>query len=189
MKKPIVRILIAAVLGFLLVVSFLGCISVYDPPRRGKVIDAETREPIEDAVVMGYWDIYYLHYWLFPGGPSTYYDARETVTDENGHFTLPGLGLRPFPGDLKSPSVHVAKKQYECLGAAWKSERHLKYPSGSVLKEKFEWKDGRLNIYLQKLDPCTSKRCVGMPWQINKNEFKRFFQETRYVCPKNDEYN
>jgi len=187
MKKSIARVLIAVLLGFFILTSISGCISVYDPPRKGKVIDADTKEPIEGAVVLGYWHIFYLHYWLFPGGPSAYYDARETVTDKNGHFTLPGLGLRPFPGYLKGPYVSVAKKQYECLGDTWKSERHL---SNSILKEKFEWKDGRLNFHLQKLDPCTSqRRCVGISPHINRNEFKRFFQETRYVCPKNDEYN
>ena len=188
MKISIARVSVAVLLVFLILISFLGCISIYDPPRKGKVIDADTKEPIEGAVVLGSWEIFYLHYFLFPpGGPTAHYAARGTVTDENGHFTLPGLGLRPYPGDLKSPTVHVAKKQYECLPVPWMSERHLSHP---MRKEKFEWKDGRLNIHLQKLEPCTSqRRCVGISTYINKNEFKRFFQEIRYVCPTKDEYN
>ncbi|MBA2883201.1 hypothetical protein HNR65_003563 [Desulfosalsimonas propionicica] len=43
--------------GVMLLLVASGCISVYDPPRHGRVIDADTGESIENVVVMGYWDI------------------------------------------------------------------------------------------------------------------------------------
>lgn len=49
-----------------------------DGPYKGKVIDLETGEPIEGAVVAGVW--YLTH---------RFCDAKEAVTDNNGEFVLP----------------------------------------------------------------------------------------------------
>lgn len=188
MKTPISRNLIAAVLGCVILASLFGCISVYDPPRRGTVIDAETREPIEGAVVMGYWDIYYLHYWLFPGGPTAYYDARETVTDENGHFTLPGLGPWVFPpGYLNGPYLHVYKRGYEYSSFSWITERVLrKKTTYSPTYERLElkWIDKRLNIPLRKLDEGESIDRINLSTRIEKRKIKRFLKEINQLPPK-----
>ena len=50
-------------------------------PYRGKVIDLDTQEPIEGAVVAGVW---VLEFNFTP-----FCDAKETVTDKNGEFFLP----------------------------------------------------------------------------------------------------
>jgi len=70
----------------------IGCVYAvrYDGPYHGKVVDQETREPIERAVILGTWGVY--HYGL-AGGYTTFHDARETVTDRNGEFTISGHGL------------------------------------------------------------------------------------------------
>jgi hypothetical protein len=54
-----------------------------DGPYRGKVIDLETGEPIEGAVVAGTWELYILY--IKP----SFCDAEETITDKNGEFVLP----------------------------------------------------------------------------------------------------
>jgi hypothetical protein len=80
-------------LSMLILMTFqTGCTYVvrYDSPYHGKVVDQETREPIEGAVVLGTWGKY--HYGL-AGGYSEYYDAKEAVTDKNGEFTIPGEGF------------------------------------------------------------------------------------------------
>ncbi|MBI5591266.1 MAG: carboxypeptidase regulatory-like domain-containing protein [Deltaproteobacteria bacterium] len=54
---------------------------------RGRVIDAETKEPIEGAVIV----VLYMK-WEFggPGGGSTVpMDAKETLSDKNGDFYFP----------------------------------------------------------------------------------------------------
>jgi hypothetical protein len=51
-----------------------------DGPYKGKVIDLETGKPIEGAVVAGVW---VLEFNFTP-----FCDAKETVTDKNGEFTL-----------------------------------------------------------------------------------------------------
>jgi hypothetical protein len=75
----------------------------YDGSYHGKVVDEQTREPIEGVVVLGSWWVY--HFGL-GGGYSTYHDAREAVTDKNGEFTIKGEGLRIL-SSLKPMSVLI----------------------------------------------------------------------------------
>jgi len=55
-------------------------------PFEGKVIDAETKEPIEGAVVLG---VYYFTAYTIAGSNSYVEDGQETLTNKNGEFKLP----------------------------------------------------------------------------------------------------
>lgn len=55
-------------------------------PYKGKVIDADTKEPIEDAAVLV---VYYNFYPTGAGSISSAGDAQETLTDGNGEFKMP----------------------------------------------------------------------------------------------------
>jgi len=63
---------------------------IYSKPEfRGRVIDTETKQPIEEAVVVV---LYYKRstFDLNPGGTSSYVTkAKETLTDKNGEFSFP----------------------------------------------------------------------------------------------------
>ncbi len=73
----------------LLLLIWYGRYLIYiDGPFSGRVIDTETREPIEGAVVLAVWK---MSTCTLGGGVSTYYDAKETVTDKNGEFEVPRL--------------------------------------------------------------------------------------------------
>lgn len=64
-----------------------GWICYHDGPYKGKVVDAETGEAIDGAVVLGEWP---LEHYGGPAGPIiTFCDAQETVTDKNGEFKVP----------------------------------------------------------------------------------------------------
>lgn len=69
----------------------------YEPAYKGRIVDAETKEPIEGAVVAA---IYYSH--TIIGGPaggwSTVINTKEAMTDEKGEFYIsPYLTLfNPF---------------------------------------------------------------------------------------------
>ena len=55
-------------------------------PWRGKVIDAETKEPIEGAVVLAVWHRNY----RTPAGDNAYfYEAKEVLTNKEGRFEIP----------------------------------------------------------------------------------------------------
>ncbi|OPY89113.1 MAG: hypothetical protein A4E71_00075 [Smithella sp. PtaU1.Bin162] len=86
MKKYIILIVTVAML-FSSVLAHSGLI--YSKPEfRGRVIDAETKQPIEGAVVVILYDKWPLI--GGPGGPNSYiYKAKETLTDSKGEFHFP----------------------------------------------------------------------------------------------------
>jgi len=89
----------------------------HDGPYHGKVVDEQTREPIEGAVVLGSWRVY--HFGL-GGGYTTYHDSREAVTDKNGEFTIKGEGLRIL-SNLQPMGIRVYKSGYTYIESHWDS--------------------------------------------------------------------
>ena len=78
-----------AIYFFVVVVllSLSGCYPVTRGPWKGKVVDANTKAPIEGAVVVAVWE---KSTFGGPGGPvESYFDAKETLTDKDGNFEFP----------------------------------------------------------------------------------------------------
>ena len=90
MKRLIILMFITSVILCLGV----GCgVVKHYPSYYGRVIDAETKEPLEGAAVLA---VYYTQQ-PSPGGPVSFYrEAQETVTDKNGEFTIPSITLTTF---------------------------------------------------------------------------------------------
>jgi len=135
----------AIALAILITFSISGCSYGvrYDGTYIGKVVDAETREPIEGAVVLGTW---YTVSHTVAGGVHSYYDARETATDKNGEFSIFGMGLR-IMSNLEPMSVLIYKSGYEYLGSmTWES---LKIDI--LLSKKIIWDKDKPIIPLNKL--------------------------------------
>jgi hypothetical protein len=63
--------------------AFAGWLIFHKPAFKGKVIDFETKEPIEGAVVV---IVYKKHVYGPAGGYSSVVKVKETLTDENGEF-------------------------------------------------------------------------------------------------------
>lgn len=77
------RVLLLLVLA----VSISGCtITNQYGPYYGKVVDAETKEPLEGAAVLV---VFYTASATVGGAVYHYADAEETVTDKNGEFKIP----------------------------------------------------------------------------------------------------
>jgi hypothetical protein len=70
------------------------------PEFKGKVVDAETKEPIKGAVVVV---MYYSSPIITgPGGGSSYIiHVKETLTDENGVFVIPSYSRLIQPNSLE----------------------------------------------------------------------------------------
>lgn len=77
------KILLVAI-GIVLFIIFWPC--AFLAPYKGKVIDADTKEPIESAAVLV---VYINFYPTVAGSISSKGDAQETLTDENGEFKIP----------------------------------------------------------------------------------------------------
>ncbi len=128
-----------------LVLLFSGCVSLvyYEGDYHGKVIDAETLQPIEGAVVLGVWS---KGYHGTAGGPvHEYYDARETVTDKNGEFTIKGMGPRAVT-HLEKMDIVIFKVGYEEVGlTSWESLKKAIY-----YRDRVKWEGNKAIIPLDK---------------------------------------
>jgi hypothetical protein len=134
----------------IIILWFLLCFATacypirHDGPYKGRVVDAETGKPIEGVVVLGVW---YKEIATAAGGVSSYYDAKETVTDKNGEFEIKGIGLRIFT-NIGPMHVLIFKAGYEYIGSGpWES---LKL-DGGLLKKNAAWEGKRAIIPLRKL--------------------------------------
>lgn len=98
--------------------SFASTASFYysDGPWMGKIIDAETKEPIEGAVVVAVWDKVY----ATPAGDNSYFfDAIETLTDREGKFFIKefkAINILPILRRLDGPRFTVFKPRYTPFG-------------------------------------------------------------------------
>jgi hypothetical protein len=129
-------------LVFLLAILVTGCFSYiarYDGTYKGKVIDADTGEPVEGVVVLGTW------YSIIIGDLIRFDDARETVTDKNGEFSIPGKGLR-IMSNLEPMRVMIFKAGYGYEEWSWKSFKEVSY-----YKDKFKLEESYPVIGLKKL--------------------------------------
>ena len=82
---------------------------------QGAVVDVETGEPLGDAALVVIW-------WTRPyvrmDGPRYFHEAKETLTDANGKFSLdvsPGIDWSPFTYIESRPNIIVYKPGYRPL--------------------------------------------------------------------------
>lgn len=154
------------ILGCLLMVIMSSCYPVrYDGPYKGRVIDAETGQPIEGVVVLGEWS----KGLMTPAGTvHSYYDVAETVTDKNGDFEIPGLGLKILTR-VEPMNVLIFKAGYEYIGMGpWESFR-----KDGILKRKVTWRGDRAIIPLRKLTMEERKKGHGPPEPPSKAPFEK----------------
>ena len=131
------------IIVFLIVATGSAYLVRYDGPYEGRVIDTETKQPIEGAVVLGVW---YKEEPNVAGSTSTFYDAKETVTDKNGEFKIPGMGLKIL-SNIGTMNFLVFKAEYEDLGLwPWESLKE-----DMILRKQIKWEGNKAIIPLKKL--------------------------------------
>lgn len=84
----------------------------------GQIVDADTNQPIEDAIVVAQWVLF--HIGPGHGGHKSRIHIHETITNKNGNYTIPAWGpkLRPPMTELheRDPQLSIFKSNYEPLG-------------------------------------------------------------------------
>ncbi len=158
--------------GVFLWILTSGCVQYiarYDGPYEGKIIDSETKKPIEGAVVLGVW---FKEEPTVAGAVSSYYDAGETVTDAKGDFRIPGKGLKIL-SDVGVMNVLIFKAGYEYIGlGTW--EAFKEDPTFKV-----QWEDEKVIIPLRQLTMEQRMRKGGpdYPSEAPKEKIKRMLEE------------
>jgi len=169
-RKMIIFILL------LILIFQAGCLYAIrrDGPYQGKVVDQETREPIEGVVVLGTWWVYHFSP---AGGYSTYYDAHETVTDKRGEFIISGEGLRIL-SNLQPMHFIVFKDGYKYREGQWHVLK-TDVPLSILEEEKIQW-DGDMPIFpLKKLtvEEKSKQDSPNFPSDASGHKIKLFLQE------------
>ncbi len=99
----------------ILLVSSSCAIYHHYGPYYGKLVDAETKQPVEGAVILA---DYYTWLHASPGGPAVYFlDAQEVVSDKSGEFRIPSLNafaFRPLSTFNSYPGFTIFKPRYKC---------------------------------------------------------------------------
>jgi hypothetical protein len=144
-KRKIGRSIIVS----LIILFFLP---VYWSGAWGKVVDAETGEPISGVVAVCSWS------GSIPNaaGGSTYcIDARETVTNEEGHFKVPGIfsGLVSGAG-VGSKRLILYQVGYKSTSVSWEFRKS---------EHRIRWEDGLPVFPLEKMSKTRRTEYGGKP--------------------------
>lgn len=197
MKTIKIAALALFIIGLNVTLSEAGWLIYHKPEFEGKVIDAETRQPIEGAVVV----VRYLKYPIIggPGGRSaTVQNVREALTDKNGFFRIPSYtALIPFsveamavfvvfkPGyasisrmnleETFSSNAHDKEVEYPWLG-----NRNLKFVFGYgyVGLPKVKTEEDREHAWMgaEIFDPEVKERELPILYKMITEESKRFYK-------------
>ena len=173
MNKKHIVILITVVVALLM----MATCSYAKGPWKGRVIDAETKQPIEGAAVVAVWKK--VLNFLPPGPMDMYLDAEETVTDTKGEFVIPSKWFIsiPFFRKVTGPRFTIFKPGYGSF------PEHQVFPKYTPI-ELFEGKG--VVVELPKLNLKTReerlKYLPGTPYGMDGHEnkmsqFKRLLDE------------
>jgi len=146
-------------LSVLLLAAGCGGHLVYGSgPYRGKVVDADTKEPLAGAVVLAVW---YREVPVAPHGPAVdYHDSLEILTDANGEFAVPERTHFTLIGKIREPDFVVyypGYAPYPSLGA---------WPQGEEINAAYE--KGVFHVMLSKLRTRQDRmRHAGVPVSVD----------------------
>ncbi|MCL4475540.1 MAG: carboxypeptidase-like regulatory domain-containing protein [Nitrospirae bacterium] len=109
------KTLISLLLVLFILPTTAGCaISHKYGPYYGKVVDIETKQPIDGAVVLA---VFSTEEYGPAGAITRFADAIETTTDKNGEFKIPAYrvtAVRLLQGWDLHPQVRIFKPEYGC---------------------------------------------------------------------------
>jgi hypothetical protein len=162
-------------IALLLTTGIFGASETQAASLRGKVLDAETGEPLEGATIIVVW--YRPIFALCMESCSKFYDAVETLSDSDGHFTI-DLS-KPFLAHREVSQIY--KPGYRITGFETSSNESKSVPNPVVrlMKLKSMQDHVRQNAIFSICDPAPKdedERCVPrhkIPHTIRLEELHR----------------
>lgn len=180
---------------FLMIVFVLSAFSApaaAGGPWRGKIIDIETKEPIEGAVVLAVWQRAYR---TVSGDKTYFYEAKEVLTDKEGNFEIPAytpINLLPIISYIRGPEFTIFKPAYErypgnelivfpikninvVKSVKWKDSQNLESIEQGIEKEGIMFINRSLiekidrDVYLKKIAPYS---IVFIPLEDSENKVR-----------------
>ncbi len=156
-----------------IIILLQACASpIYYAKRiQGQVVDEQTGEPIEGAIIVAQWILF--HQGLGHSGHDSRIRVVETVTDKNGYYTIHGspmIRAIPFTElDFYDPKISVFKEGYRLTSFAndFAGDRSGMIRSSDI--------DG-VTIRLERPSPSIQKRLTNM---------RIFFHEIYGVATQN----
>lgn len=141
------------ILGLLMLSLASGCAGhvVYaSGPYLGRVVDADTQQPLVGAVVVAIW---YREVPVAPHGPAVdYHDSLEVLTDTNGEFIVPKRTHMTLIGKIREPDFVIyfpayapypsikARPQGKEIDAAYEQKVfHIQLTRLKTLQERLEY--------------------------------------------------
>lgn len=102
---------------------------------RGKVVDAQTGEPLEGAVIAIVW---YKKPVITMNGPQYFHSAKEGFTDSNGEFSVdgsPGIDWNPLTYIKERPYIAIFKPGYGPFPTGYFRERPTQEIEKALVEE------------------------------------------------------
>ncbi len=147
-------------LGCVMLLLLPGCLGLFEPlfakgPYRGRVIDTDTKQPIEGAAVLAVW------YSVTPtigDKVDTYLDAEETLTDKDGRFVIGKHAPISFrPGWVRGPDITIF---YPGYGSYPRYHAAPKVPLGGTVELREMMAKKELTIELRHLTTREERRRI-----------------------------
>jgi len=153
-NAPMMKRFAAIALGLLVSACGITPLHYHGAPISGRVLDAQTGQPVEGAVVLATWKVW--------GCCTTLQDARqrvvavsEALTDAQGNYRIEAWGPIERPLGYErivgfDPMISVFKPQYEpapLVNFAWRSGAAANDFRDSTLKSVYDGQDIRLKPY------------------------------------------
>lgn len=151
-------------------------------PWKGKIIDIETKEPLEGAVVLAVWERVY----RTPAGPNSYFhEAKEVLTDKEGRFEISSytpINLLPLISYIRGPNFTFFKPGYLSLSSVDFGEFFLEGSKEAALERKkiggqtFRFAPGVLELPRLKTREVRLKNIPGGPTDVSSKKLPLFYK-------------
>ena len=148
----------------------------YLPPFEGKVLDAETKQPISGAAVLA---VYYGEYPSIAGASTYAIDAQETLTDEKGEFKIAEVKewFGEHPGTPVEANLIIFKPGYGAFPRHSGSKAVGENKSWPPPKKYIVYELTELKTMEERDDNLIFVKPIGLPYQKMKNLIKYINQE------------